>query len=49
MHSTQNKAQLAANNNADLCAAIMAANEVRTERDDIAFLCIDDPLPILPP
>lgn len=48
MHITQNKAQLAANNNADLCAAIMAANGVRTERDDIAFLCIDDPLPYYP-
>lgn len=48
MHSTQNKAKLAANNNADLCASIMAANGVRTERDDIAFFCSDDPLPYYP-
>ncbi len=26
----------------------MAANGVRTERDDIAFVCIDDPLPYYP-
>ena len=48
MHGTQTKAQLAANNNADLCAAIMTANGVRTERDDIAFFCIDSPLPYYP-
>lgn len=48
MPDTQNQAQLAAHNNADLCAAIMAANRVRTKRDDIAFFCIDNPLPFYP-
>ncbi|MEP5759833.1 MAG: hypothetical protein ABJ327_11130 [Litoreibacter sp.] len=48
MHSKLNKARSAARNNADLCAAIMAANEIRTERDEIAYFCIDDPPPYYP-
>ncbi|MEP4194454.1 MAG: hypothetical protein ABJL99_02345 [Aliishimia sp.] len=48
MLSTQNQAQIAANNNADLCAAIMAANGLRTERNENAYICIDDPLPYYP-
>lgn len=42
------RARLAASNNADLCAAIMAANSLRTERDDLAYVCIDTPLPYYP-
>ena len=48
MQETQNKARVAAHNNANLCAAIMAANGIRTERDEIAYRCIDKPLPYYP-
>jgi hypothetical protein len=48
MNSTQNEARIAASNNADLCAAIMTANGKRFERDQLAFLCLDDPLPYYP-
>ena len=48
MLSTQDKATLAAHNNADLCAAIMAANGVCAERDELAYFCIDTPLPYYP-
>jgi hypothetical protein len=48
MNGTQNEARIAANNNADLCAAIMTANGKRFERDQLSFLCLDDPLPYYP-
>lgn len=48
MNNTQNKARIAAGNNADLCAAIMNANDKRCQRDQLAFLCMDDPLPYYP-
>jgi hypothetical protein len=48
MNSAQNEARIAANNNADLCAAIMIANGKRFERDQLALLCLDDPLPYYP-
>lgn len=48
MSSTQNEARIAASNNADLCAAILNANGKRFERDKVAFLCLDDPLPYYP-
>ncbi len=48
MPSTREKARLAAGNNADLCAAIMAANGLRTERDDLAYYCVDTPPPYYP-
>lgn len=48
MPSLREKARLAASNNADLCAAIMAANGLRTERDSLAYFCIDMPLPFYP-
>lgn len=48
MNSTQSEALIAASNNADLCAAIMTANGKRFERDQLAFLCLDDPLPYYP-
>lgn len=48
MPSIRAKARLAASNNADLCAAIMAANGLRTERDSLAYFCIDMPLPYYP-
>ena len=48
MRSTQDKAILAAHNNADLCGAIMAASGVSTERDELVYFCIDTPLPYYP-
>lgn len=48
MKSTQNEARIAASNNADFCAAIMTANGKRFERDQLAFVCLDDPLPYYP-
>lgn len=48
MTSAQNEARIAASNNADLCASIMAASGARFERDERAFLCLDDPLPYYP-
>ena len=48
MSTLRTKAKIAANNNADLCAAIMAAHGLRTTRTTAAYLCIDDPLPYYP-
>lgn len=48
MIKTANLAQVAASNNADLCAAIMRANDLRFERDRSSFVCVDDPPPYYP-
>lgn len=35
------KSKIAADNNADLCAAIFKANRLRFERDEVSLLCLD--------
>jgi len=48
MAGVTERARIAASNNADLCSAIMVANGLRTERDNLAYFCIDMPLPYYP-
>ena len=48
MSTLRSKAKIAASNNAELCAAIMASHDLRTTRTTAAYLCIDDPLPYYP-
>ncbi|WP_299968783.1 hypothetical protein [uncultured Roseobacter sp.] len=48
MQDAHDTAQVAAGNNADLCAAIMTAHGLRFERDASAFLCLDAPPPYYP-
>lgn len=48
MTSSLSEVRIAASNNADLCAAIMAAQGVRFERDRSTFHCLDTPPPYYP-